>query len=550
MVEVIRGIRSRGRFQLLRRFIAHGSLLPSWESRLVDATGALRESELVACIDFISGHMVSKFQGMLAEILASTCVHQVVAQLARDGLTPDGAELVWGNRVRCRPLRARFGPDVTRQRGVLGPDALLVSRSGGSLHLHAVIEVKSMQLSDAKLIRQAAQHVAALDRGVAIDGIWGPCAPVDRDRLKLFIVLPHDGGMARASNGPGERTLTDRARLLLLPWSRSALRAAAFGLVHRFMAEVGTSLARQPEAGFALRDDMTPEAAGENDFLHQLHVAIVRQASCERNVSRRQRLIDLYNVLSFGWEVGHDCRDADGEVVMMYPEDAERRQQSACSRLPRSVASPILARASEPGISRASARCAVPRGGRTSCGLRRAGLLDSLPAIVSSYVADYRLRALAERQFYARHATWETLLDSVAAARDMYGRRHSHQRRLARDALVTVRSALAGADLRGATSFADLIGRVEAAIGSIYGVGELMVYDTALRLGASVGLEPEVVYLHSGTRKGARALGLDHAKPFLAMDDLPSALRGLRPREVEDLLCIYKAQLLRVGRQG
>ena len=42
-------------------------------------------------------------------------------------------------------------------------------------------------------------------------------------------------------------------------------------------------------------------------------------------------------------------------------------------------------------------------------------------------------------------------------------------------------------------------------------MGELVVYDTALRIGARFGLEPEKVYVHRGTREGVRKLGLDAA---------------------------------------
>jgi hypothetical protein len=60
-----------------------------------------------------------------------------------------------------------------------------------------------------------------------------------------------------------------------------------------------------------------------------------------------------------------------------------------------------------------------------------------------------------------------------------------------------------------ANSFADLIGIVASIAEGVSGLGELYIYDTALRIGAKSGLEPDMVYLHAGTRKGAKALGLD-----------------------------------------
>ena len=97
--------------------------------------------------------------------------------------------------------------------------------------------------------------------------------------------------------------------------------------------------------------------------------------------------------------------------------------------------------------------------------------------------------------------------------------------------------------LRRATSFDDLFDLVDKHILPIQGIGPLTVYDTALRIGARLGLSPTRVYLHAGTRAGARELGLDAQRGTIEMDELPEPLRQLSPREAEDLLCIYKSWL-------
>jgi hypothetical protein len=71
----------------------------------------------------------------------------------------------------------------------------------------------------------------------------------------------------------------------------------------------------------------------------------------------------------------------------------------------------------------------------------------------------------------------------------------------------------------------------------------LTIYDTALRIGASLGLEPQSVYLHAGTRFGARRLGLDWRAETIPVSALPPPLRKLKPREIEDLLCIFADRL-------
>ena len=57
-------------------------------------------------------------------------------------------------------------------------------------------------------------------------------------------------------------------------------------------------------------------------------------------------------------------------------------------------------------------------------------------------------------------------------------------------------------------------------------------------------LEPEKVYVHSGTRDGARKLLPDFAvDETIEMNELPAPIRRLKPREVEDFLCVYKDDL-------
>jgi hypothetical protein len=106
-----------------------------------------------------------------------------------------------------------------------------------------------------------------------------------------------------------------------------------------------------------------------------------------------------------------------------------------------------------------------------------------------------------------------------------------------------MQARLLSTDFRELRSFHELYGIVRDRIGGIRGVGELTVYDTALRIGGKLGLEPDRVYLHSGTRVGARNLGLNWRAAFLQVSDLPAKLRVLKPREVEDLLCVFKDEL-------
>jgi hypothetical protein len=62
-------------------------------------------------------------------------------------------------------------------------------------------------------------------------------------------------------------------------------------------------------------------------------------------------------------------------------------------------------------------------------------------------------------------------------------------------------------------------------------------------MGAKLNLFPTWVYLHKGTREGARALGLDAHADALYMADLPRKFHALKPHEIEDVLFIFKDEL-------
>ena len=332
--EVIRAVQMMRRFALLKQFIVHGSLLPSWDTKSKDSQNPLRDDELLNCVNFITGHMVTKFQGELAEILAWQPLKDLTVDLqAKDDLARGGC-LVFGDAIRCRSSRGGGS--------VKGPDALYVTVSpNGMICIHSIAEVKSGYVRPARLDRQIGGHLAALRRGVSINGKWYESRQIgEDDRLLVVYVAPSPWPMSRRFHfepGADGRLLVmdgqnlppitpplpsevrDRVWKVTLAWSHEALRAAAFQLTHGYMAEVGEALAA---AGLA-RTDMSPGDAGMNDLLHQLHIGIFRQQEVEPNKERRAKTIELYNVLGFGWALGHHFRDEDGDITMLYPEDLE-----------------------------------------------------------------------------------------------------------------------------------------------------------------------------------------------------------------------------------
>jgi hypothetical protein len=185
-----------------------------------------------------------------------------------------------------------------------------------------------------------------------------------------------------------------------------------------------------------------------------------------------------------------------------------------------------------------------PRGDERACS--ESGPVDGVEAAVSRSIEHDRAPAGRELEhFRCVPCSDEEAVSRAALAQLPSGKRHPHQYRIPRASLEESRHRLLEnlAVLRRATSFDELFDLVAALIGPIPGVGELTVYDTALRIGARFGLEPTRVDIHAGTRDGARALGFDHRCLRIELDELPAPIRRLSAREAEDLLCISKSWL-------
>jgi hypothetical protein len=165
--------------------------------------------------------------------------------------------------------------------------------------------------------------------------------------------------------------------------------------------------------------------------------------------------------------------------------------------------------------------------------------------IVHHYIHTHRERARREIRFYSIQRSLSRAIHEAALARLPSGKRHPHQRRIPADVLLLARAEQAlqrsAQQLRRAKDFATLHGEVERQIGCFSGIGALAAYDMAHRIGAFLKLQPEHVYLHAGTRDGARVLGLRGKR--VDPSKLPREFQKLTPAEMEDCLCIYKDEL-------
>ncbi|MCX5747976.1 MAG: hypothetical protein NT062_36405 [Proteobacteria bacterium] len=167
-----------------------------------------------------------------------------------------------------------------------------------------------------------------------------------------------------------------------------------------------------------------------------------------------------------------------------------------------------------------------------------------LKAVVRHYKQTFRPRAAAELASFEAEETLEAAVGRAALAQEPDGTRYGHQRRRTAEELRRGTKKLLSClpKLAAASNFGQLFEAVDAAVGHLDGLGDLYVYDTALRIGAQKKVFPARVYLHAGTRAGAIALLGKDAKDLKVIFkfELPKELHELEAHEIEDVLCIYK----------
>src|SRR5206468_10453969 len=142
--------------------------------------------------------------------------------------------------------------------------------------------------------------------------------------------------------------------------------------------------------------------------------------------------------------------------------------------------------------------------------VRPQGTLMTLEEIVSDYIRRYRNDARTEMRFFEIQRSASAAIRKAALCQMPSRKRHPHLRRIPGAILEQVEARLQGIGrkLVGAADFHELYGLVEDEIGSIKGIGALTVYDIAHRIGAHFGKAPRLVYLHAGTRFGARVFDI------------------------------------------
>ncbi len=172
---------------------------------------------------------------------------------------------------------------------------------------------------------------------------------------------------------------------------------------------------------------------------------------------------------------------------------------------------------------------------------------------IQSILDDYNTNCSNEAlKYYDSLPDWESAVEEAGRFHfDASGRCHDHQCRIYRIAKEQFLNDLRenSVEIQNCANFEELYDNIERFCKKS-GIGELAVYDTAMRLGAFLerhkgrSFKPQKVFLHNGAMNGAMVLFGRRllTRPCSRMS--LSAFAELFPQkeawEVEEILCIYK----------
>lgn len=346
----IRDIKEHPRGKLFRRLIEYGTHDPDEPEALIsDSKTTLSDPECGLCVEFIYSHMINRFKGELAELLALDPCITFIQHLQQNGDLPLHTHLYWGEMVqKRRKIRSASGECTTRWGSFTkGADGLIVEQipiEQGNyknlLKIYGVVEVKSMTLSKKKVLDQINRHIIRLGGGIKIGEREWSSDDIDFptfNRIKKtetslirFITLPSTWKLSREWRS----VKTDKGRDLVFPepseppvqtqiekmesklwnitlsWSQEALNQAAYEMTFWYMSQIGKHVYTKKKLPKGW-EYMTPEQAGYNAIKMMLYYIPLRY------ISKRQEhlAIRLYNVYCFGYPLGVDSKE------MLWPKD-------------------------------------------------------------------------------------------------------------------------------------------------------------------------------------------------------------------------------------
>jgi len=333
----IRDIETHPLGNLFQRFLEHGPLDPDAPKQLTsDGKTYLSDPECGQVVQFIFSHMVNRFKGELAELLAIAPCVELVGKLQQEQILPKDTNLYFGDTIQER--RWVGSENAKKWSGLTkGADGLVVTTveidaksTEKKLNILGVIEIKSMPIPRERLVRQINHHLERLDGGVKLkNDLWEVKQVVRTNPLSIMIIpstwkISREWSRQDTETGwqlifpdPQDPPVSTRFEetgpsqwLITLNWSKEALEQAAYEMTFWYMSQVGKVIYENKPLPKELTG-MTSEEAGYNSIKMMLYYVILRYISKYQG----QRAIKLYNAYSFGYPLAVDAKD------MLWPED-------------------------------------------------------------------------------------------------------------------------------------------------------------------------------------------------------------------------------------
>lgn len=331
LAEAIRAIDDHPRAPLFKRFLRDGPF-PDSGPIPQGATGAfLKDEETAQVLRFLCGHVVSCFQGFLAEALAAGPLARLLREGKGSGLFPESARLFLGDSVEAGQL-------ATGRRGKAADAHILaVDDAFDRIEVWAVAEVKSYRPKVAASMRQLESHLERASRGLALGErrVLGGDVRI-HPSVKKMLISPSTWNLPRSfrleTSAAGHRLISDEGRpasgadqvacgegglvRVVMRWSCEAIAAVAFEICHWFLGKVGEAIWADTSPPWL---ELDPHDAGRNAAKQMLYYALRRVVRPDD----RQKAVALYNSFSFGYALGTSFRDSVGRRQMLWPADLE-----------------------------------------------------------------------------------------------------------------------------------------------------------------------------------------------------------------------------------
>ncbi len=335
----IRDIEKHPRGKLFRRLIEYGLHNPDEPKALVsDEKTTLSDPECGICVEFIYSHMVNRFKGELAELLAIELCIILIQQLQNKGHLHPKVHLYWGEMIQERRRRPHLKVNTMWGGFTKGADGLLIKQLSrrnievnNKYRIRGIFEVKSMRQNNNKVLEQITRHIKRLNGGVKLgEKEYSQHDLEVKSNMLRFIVTPSTWKLSRI----WKSVITEKGRKIVLSepeqpliqkspekldvntwgitllWSQEAIEQAAYEMTFWYMSQVGKYIysSKSLPKGW---EYMTPEEAGYNAIKMMLYYIPLRYIT-----ERQHRLLTkLYNVYSFGYPLGVDSNE------MLWPED-------------------------------------------------------------------------------------------------------------------------------------------------------------------------------------------------------------------------------------